>query len=97
MPYVITPATSQKPLEFRVKLKNHLASDFRGLVRVIGQSLETGRELTIRANSSETANLVVRSPLILGGSNEGLNVAITVDLPNPKEPIAKRTVPLVTS
>src|SRR6185503_18297986 len=36
MPYVITPATSQKPLEFRVKLKNHLASDFRGLVRVIG-------------------------------------------------------------
>jgi hypothetical protein len=94
-PYVITPATSQKPLEFRVKLKNHLATDFRGLVRVIGQSLETGRELTIRGNSSETTNLVVRSPLILGASNEGLNVAITVDLPNPKEPIAKRTVPLV--
>ncbi len=95
MPYVITPATSQKPLEFKVKLKNHLASDFRGLVRVIGQSLETGRELTIRGNSSETANLVVRSPLILGASNEGLSVAITVDLPNPREPIAKRTVPLV--
>jgi len=95
MPYVITPATSQKPLEFRVKLKNHLASDFRGLVRVIGQSLETGRELTIRANASETANLVVRSPLILGAPNEGLSVAITVDLPNPREPIAKRTVPLV--
>ena len=94
-PYVITPATSQKPLEFRVKLKNHLATDFRGLVRVIGQSLETGREMTIRANSTETTNLVVRSPLILGGSNEGLNVAVTVDLPNPKEPIAKRTVPLV--
>jgi hypothetical protein len=95
MPYVITPATSQKPLEFRVKLKNHLASDFRGLVRVIGQSLETGRELTIRGNSSETTNLVVRSPLILGAPNEGLSVAITVDLPNPREPIAKRTVPLV--
>ena len=94
-PYVITPATSQKPLEFKVKLKNHLATDFRGLVRVIGPSLETGREMTIRANSTETANLVVRSPLILGASNEGLNVAITVDLPNPKEPIAKRTVPLV--
>jgi hypothetical protein len=29
-PYVITPATSQKPLEFKVKLKNHLPSDFRG-------------------------------------------------------------------
>lgn len=95
LPYVITPATSQKPLEFRVKLKNHLASDFRGLVRVIGQSLETGRELAIRGNASETTNIVVRSPLILGAPNEGLNVAITVDLPNPKEPIAKRTVPLV--
>ena len=94
-PYVITPATSQKPLEFKVKLKNHLTTDFRGLVRVIGQSLETGREMTIRAGSTETTNLVVRSPLILGGKNEGLNVAITVDLPNPKEPIAKRTVPLV--
>ena len=94
-PYVITPATSQKPLEFNVKLKNHLATDFRGLLRVIGQSLETGREINMRGNASETANLVVRSPLLLGAPNQGLNVAITVDLPNPKEPIAKRTVPLV--
>jgi len=94
-PYVITPATSQKPLEFRVKLKNHLASDFHGLLRVIGQSLETGREINIPGNASDTQNLVVRSPLVLGAPNQDLHVDITVDLPNPKEPIAKRSVPLV--
>jgi hypothetical protein len=94
-PYVITPATSQKPLEFRVKLKNHLATDFHGLLRVIGQSLETGREINIPGNASDTQNLVVRSPLVLGAPNQDLHVDITVDLPNPKEPIAKRSVPLV--
>jgi LmbE family N-acetylglucosaminyl deacetylase len=95
VPYVITPATSQKPLEFNVKLKNHLPEDFRGLLRVIGPNLETGREVNVRANSSDTENLVVRSPLVLGAPNQAPEVAITVDLPNPKEPIAKRTVPLV--
>lgn len=94
-PYVITPATSQKPLEFNVKLKNHLATDFHGLLRVSGQSLETGREINIPATASETQNLVVRSPLVLGAPNQDLHVDITVDLPNPKEPIAKRSVPLV--
>ena len=44
-PYVTTPATSQKPLDFKVTLKNHLPSEFRGLLRVSGQSLETGREI----------------------------------------------------
>src|SRR5215212_296299 len=44
-PYVTTPATSQKPLEFKVTLKNHLPSEFRGLLRIRGQSLETGREI----------------------------------------------------
>jgi LmbE family N-acetylglucosaminyl deacetylase len=95
VPYVITPATSQKPLEFTVKLKNHLATDFHGLLRVIGQSLETGREFSLPANASDTQNLVVRSPLVLGAPNQSPNVAISVDLPNPKEPIATRTVPLV--
>lgn len=94
-PYVITPATSQKPLEFRVKLKNHLTSDFRGLLRVVGQSLETGREINIAAGASDMQNLVVRSPLLLGAPNQDVHVDVTVDLPNPKEPIAKRSVPLV--
>lgn len=95
VPYVITPATSQKPLEFNVKLKNHQPADFRGLLRVVGQSLETGREINLRANASDTQNLVVRSPLVLGAPNQSPNVTISVDLPNPKEPIATRTVPLI--
>ena len=94
-PYVTTPATSQKPLEFTVTLKNHLPTDFRGLLRVRGQSLETGREINLRANARETSNLVVRTTLPLAGQIQGSNVAILVDHPVPKEPIAKRNVPLV--
>jgi LmbE family N-acetylglucosaminyl deacetylase len=95
-PYVITPATSQKPLEFRVALKNHLAAEFRGLLRVSGQSLETGREVHLQPNETERSNVtVVRTALPLSAQIEGSNVAITVDEPIPKEPIAKRNVPLV--
>ena len=93
-PYVSTPATSQKPLEFKVTLKNHLPSEFRGLLRVSGQSLETGREINLDANETETQNLVVRTALPLTAQIRS-SVAITVDLPNPKDPIAKREVPLV--
>ena len=94
-PYVTTPATSQKPLEFTVTLKNHLPADFRGLLRVRGQSLETGREINLRPNASETSSVVVRTTLPLAGQIQGSNVAIMVDHPIPKEPIAKRSVPLV--
>ncbi|HKG46367.1 MAG TPA: PIG-L family deacetylase [Pyrinomonadaceae bacterium] len=94
-PYVTTPATSQKPLEFRVTLKNHLPVEFRGLLRVSGQSLETGREIDLKPSETETSNLVVRTPLPLTGQIQGSNIAITVDERIPKEPIAKRSVPLV--
>src|SRR5215213_4474371 len=94
-PYVTTPATSQKPLEFTITLKNHLPGDFRGLLRVRGQSLETGREINLRRNATETSKLVVRTTLPLAGQIEGSNVEITVDQPVPKDPIAKRNVPLV--
>ncbi len=93
-PYVTTPATSQKPLEFRITLKNHLNSEFRGLLRVSGQTLETGKELTLRPDQTDTTNFVVR-PLSLSGQIQGSTLAVTVDLPVPKEPIAKRNVPLV--
>ena len=36
-PYVTTPATSQKPLDFRITLKNHLNSEFRGLCASAGK------------------------------------------------------------
>ncbi len=94
-PYVSTPATSQKPLDFRITVKNHLGTDFQGLLRVRGQSLETGRELKLKANESQTANLVVRTALPLSGQVQGSNVAITADQPIPKDPIAKRDVPLI--
>jgi len=95
LPYVSTPATSQRPLDFKVTLKNHLQSEFRGLLRVRGQSLETGHEINLRSNATETSNLVVRTTLPLSGMIQGSSVAITVDLPIPKDPIAKRGVPLV--
>jgi LmbE family N-acetylglucosaminyl deacetylase len=94
VPYVTTPATSQKPLEFKVRLQNHLAAPFRGLLRVRGPSLETGREIDLQPNEIEASNIVVRS-LALTGLMQNSNVDITVDLPNPKDPIAKRVVPLV--
>ena len=94
-PYVTTPATSQKPLEFTVTLKNHLASEFRGLLRVRGQSLETGREIDLKPGETETSNLVVRTALPLAGQNPNSTVAIMVDQPIPKDPIAKRDVPLI--
>jgi LmbE family N-acetylglucosaminyl deacetylase len=93
-PYVTTPATSQKPLEFRVRLQSHLATPFRGVLRVRGPSLETGREIDLQPNQIETENLVVR-PLALTGLMQNTNVDVLVDLRDPKEPIAKRVVPLV--
>lgn len=94
-PYVSTPATSQKPLDFRVTLKNHRRSEFRGLLRVSGQVLETGREISLQPNAIETSNIVVRTTLPLSQQIQGSTVAVTVDLRVPKEPLAKRTVPLV--
>lgn len=94
-PYVSTPATSQKPLDFTVRLKNHLPSEFRGLLRVRGQSLETGREIQIQPNAADVQNIVVRTALPLNTAGPGSSVSVTVDLRNPKDPIAKRDVPLV--
>lgn len=93
-PYVTTPVTSQKPLEFKVRLQNHLATPFRGLLRVRGPSLETGREINLQPNQTDVSNVVVRS-LALTGLMRNSNVDITVDHPNPKEPITKKAVPLV--
>ena len=98
-PYVSTPATSQKPLDFTIRLKNHLPSEFRGLLRVRGQTLETGREIRIAPNGTEVANFVIRTALPLSTQAQlqarERTMTITVDLPNPKEPISQRVVPLV--
>ena len=70
-PYVTTPATSPKPIDFRITLKNHLNSEFRGLLRVSGQTLETGREITLRPDQTDTTNFVVR-PLPLSWTDSGI-------------------------
>jgi LmbE family N-acetylglucosaminyl deacetylase len=93
-PYVTTPATSQKPLEFKVKLQNHLATPFLGLLHLRGPSLETGREIELQPNQIDTSNVVVRS-MALTGLMQNSNVDITVDLRNPTSPITKKTVPLI--
>ena len=59
-----------------------------------GQSLETGYEINLRPNATETSNLVVRTALPLTGIN-GSSVTVTVDHRTPKDPIATRNVPLV--
>lgn len=94
VPYVTTPATSQKPLEFRVKLQNHLSTPFRGVLRVRGPSLETGKEIELQPGQVETSSVVVRI-LTLTALLQNTDVNVIVDLRNPKDPIAKRVVPLV--
>jgi LmbE family N-acetylglucosaminyl deacetylase len=93
-PYVTTPATSQKPLEFKVRLQNHLTTPFRGVLRVRGPSLETGKEVELQPNQIDSSTLTVRS-LALTGLMQNADVDVTVDLRNPQEPITKRVVPLV--
>ena len=94
--YVRTPATSQQPLNFKVRLQNHLPNQFRGLVRVVGQSLETGREIVIESGSTDVANVAVRTSLPMTQRTQAKSsLVISVDLPIPKEPIARKSVPLI--
>jgi hypothetical protein len=93
--YVRTPATSQKPLEFKVRLINHMATEFRGLVRIVGPNLETGKEVTLRPHSSDVVNVSVRSLPVPKQRQAKSEVAVTVDLPIPKTPVHKRNVTLV--
>jgi hypothetical protein len=93
---VRTAATSQQPLNFKVKLQNHLHNQFRGLVRVVGQSLETGREIVLEPGSTNVANVAVRTSLPMTQRRQAKsNLVISVDLPIPKEPITQKPVPLI--
>ncbi len=93
--YVRTPATSQKPLEFKVRLINHMPGEFRGLVRIVGQSLETGREVSLASHSSDVVSVSVRSLPLIKQTQAKSEIAVTVDLPIPKTPIHKKNVTLV--
>jgi LmbE family N-acetylglucosaminyl deacetylase len=93
--YVTTPATSQQPLEFKVRLINHLATPFKGLLRIAGPNLETGRELDMTAHSSDVIDLTVKTVPVSKRMQPKTDVIVSVDLPTPKNPISKRTVSLV--
>lgn len=94
--FVSTPATSQKPLEFKVRVINHMDTEFRGLVRLAGPSLETGREVVLSPHSSDVIIVSVRSPLPMSQrAQPKAQVAISIDKPIPKDPIDKKTVALV--
>jgi len=93
--YVITPATAQKPLEFKVRVVNHLAKEFRGLVRVVGPNLETGREVVLSPHSSDVVNLSVKAVPVSKRTQPKTDVVISVDQTIPKSPIDKDTVSLV--
>jgi len=93
--YVITPATAQKPLEFKVRVVNHLAKEFRGLVRVVGPNLETGREVVLSPHSSDVVNLSVKAVPVSKRTQPKTDVVISVDQTIPKSPVDKDTVSLV--
>ena len=93
--YVTTPATSQKPLEFDVRLINHTSKDFRGLLRVVGPSLETGREISLAAHNSDVFNLAVKTMPVNRRTQPTSQLTVSVDLPIPKTAIHKRAIDLV--
>src|SRR5204863_7618787 len=83
--YVTTPATSQKPLEFKVRVVNHLANEFRGVLRVVGPSLETGLEVVLGPHSSDVVNLSVTAGPVSKRNKPKTDVVISVDQTVPKK------------
>jgi len=77
-------------------LINRMPGELKGLIRVLGPNLETGREVLLAPHSSDVFNVSVRRALpITRRIQSGSEVGVTVDLPNPKTPIDKRKVKLV--
>ena len=61
----------------------------------MGRVWKQGARSRWRPALRESTNIVVRTTLPTSGLIQGSTVAITVDHSIPKEPIAKRNVPLV--
>jgi len=93
--YVTTPATAQKPIDFKVRLINHTDKDFRGLARILGPNLETGREITLPAHNSNVFDVGLKGMPVSRNQQVKTNITISVDLPIPKVAIHKKTVSLL--
>jgi len=98
-PYVRTAATMPLPLSFKLILTNHLATPFRGLVRINGENLETGRELILQPHETQTTTMEVRNALPVKTLRTARRMAgvviVSIELPESKESITRRTVPTV--
>ena len=93
---VSTPATLLKPIDFKVRLINRMPTEFRGLVRIVGPSLETGREVLLKPHNSDVFDVSVRTTSPIGRRLQNrTEVVVSVDLPIPKDPIHKKNVSLV--
>ncbi|HCX30472.1 MAG TPA: hypothetical protein DHU55_12015 [Blastocatellia bacterium] len=95
-PYVITPATSQS-LTFNIALMNHLPGFFRGLLKINGQNLETGREIALEPGEQRSFKIEAVPPVARPVNRRHLSstaVTVSVALPNPRGnvSIARRTV-----
>jgi hypothetical protein len=93
---VTTPATLLKPFDFKIRLINRMPTEFRGLVRIVGPNLETGREVTLQPHNSDVFNVSVRTASPMSRRlQDRSDVVVSVDLPIPKTPIHKKTDSLV--
>ncbi len=99
-PYVRTPSTRSLPLSLNLTLTNHLSTPFRGLVRINGPNLETGREIALQPLEQQAVKIEVRSALIPSritshASQMAATLIATIELPESKDIVTRRPVPTV--
>ena len=90
--YVRTPGTANAP-KFEVTIRNNSSDPFVGSVKVNGQNLETGRDVTVAAHDKQVVGLEVRSAIEMNLRNHAKSeVAISVSKSNSKEAVTTRNV-----
>jgi LmbE family N-acetylglucosaminyl deacetylase len=99
-PYVRTASTLSLPLTINLTLINHLNTPFRGLVRINGPNLETGREIGLQPREQQTVKIEVKaagvpSRITSHASQTAGTLFASIELPESKDSITRRTVPTV--
>jgi LmbE family N-acetylglucosaminyl deacetylase len=99
-PYVRTPSTLSLPLRLNLTLINHLSTPFRGLVRINGPNLETGREISLQPREQQTVKIEVRAAgvparITSHASQTAGTLFASIELPESKDSITRRPVPTV--
>lgn len=92
-PFVSTPMIWHRPTKFTIKLKNNLSSQFHGVVKLNGQSLETGREVAIEPNGSQTVVLEVRTTIPINRRQRGSSdLSVSVVPSEGNDAITRKTI-----